>query len=53
VNGHHGIEKEREVDALGLNRQLEIVAVAVKGPWSFCCRDVDVGLIVAIEETVL
>jgi len=30
VNRHHRVEQEREVDALGLDRQLESIAVSLR-----------------------
>src|SRR5258708_1392079 len=34
VHRHHRVEQEREVDALGLDRQLESIAVSLQRPWS-------------------
>ena len=39
VDGHHRVEQEREVDALGLDGELEGRAVAVEGPRAFLRGD--------------
>ena len=45
MDGHHGIKEERKIDALGLNRQLEGIAVAVKRPGTFRGRHPKVSFI--------
>jgi hypothetical protein len=52
VDGHHRVEEEGEVDALGLDGQLERLSVAIEGPGTFDGGDGDVGFVGAIEETV-
>ena len=35
VDGHHRVEEEGQVDALGLDGELEVLAVAIEGPGAF------------------
>ena len=53
VDRHHRVEQEREVDALGLDGELERRAVAVEGPGALGGGEADVGLVGAIEQAVL
>ena len=50
VDGHHRVEQEREVDALGLEGELEVVAVAVEGPRAFGRGEADGRLVGAAEQ---
>ncbi len=53
VDRHHRIEEEGQVDALGLDGELEVRAVTVEGPRPLQRRDTDAGLIAASKKAIL
>ena len=53
VDGHHRVEQEGEVNALGLDGELERLAVAVEGPGALGGGEGDVGFVGAVEEAFL
>ena len=53
VHGHHGVEQESEVDALGLAGKLEGGCVAVEGEGPLGGRDLDRRLIIARAQALL
>jgi hypothetical protein len=52
VDGHHRVEEECEVDALGLDRELERLAVAVEGPGALGGGEGDRGLVGPPEQAI-
>jgi hypothetical protein len=34
VHRHHGVEKESKINAFGFNSECELLAIAIKGPWT-------------------
>ena len=53
VDRHHGVEEEGQVDALGLDHQLEVLAIALERPRTLGDRLADASFIGAVEETLL
>ena len=53
MDGHHGVEEEGEVDTLGLNCELEVLAVAIEGPRTLLGGQRDAGLVGPPEQAVL
>ena len=49
MDGHHGVKEEGEVDALGLDRQLERITLAVERPRALHRGDADVRLIATAQ----
>ena len=52
MHRHHRVEKERQIDALGLGGQFECVAIAIKGPRAFSRSQINRAFIHPIEKTV-
>ena len=53
VDGHHGVEEKGEVDALGLDGELEGFAVAVEGPGALLGGKGDRGLVGPSKQALL
>ena len=53
VDRHHGVEQERQVDALGFDGELERLAVAVEGPWPFDGGEADACFVGPAQQPLL
>ncbi len=53
VDGHHRVEQKGEINALGLDGELERLAIAIERPGTLGGGNGDVGFISPIEQTFL
>ncbi len=53
MDGHHRIKQKSEIDALGLDGQLERLAIPIERPGSLSGRNSQADFIAPIEQTFL